>query len=131
MIVDFRRLEGGESGLFSKPNRHLKVSPNSLWRPPDASDHRPCEAQTNLDCHADRYRASALASRGVSHANTAATANKANTSPQRWPMLWVPSKDCTAITPPCTTLDQTVNQIRLLWATGLRAASIRKTPSVA
>jgi hypothetical protein len=31
----------------------------------------------------------------------------------------------------CTTLDQTVNQIRLRWASGFRDAMIRNTPSVA
>lgn len=32
---------------------------------------------------------------------------------------------------PCTTLDHTVNQIRLLCAMGLREATIKNTPSVA
>ena len=34
-------------------------------------------------------------------------------------------------TPPCTTLDHTVNQIRLVCSSGLRAASNKNTPSVA
>jgi hypothetical protein len=35
------------------------------------------------------------------------------------------------MTPPCTTLDHTVNQIRLRWARGFLAAFSRKAPSVA
>jgi hypothetical protein len=32
---------------------------------------------------------------------------------------------------PCTTLDHTVNQIMLLWASGFLDAKIKNTPSVA
>ena len=38
---------------------------------------------------------------------------------------------CTAMIPPWTTLDHTVNQIRLRWASGSRDARIRNKPSVA
>ena len=37
----------------------------------------------------------------------------------------------TAMIPPWTTLDHTVNQIRLRWASGSREAQSRNTPSVA
>ncbi|SRR5712691_2988024 len=55
----------------------------------------------------------AVAPRGVSTPRTIATRISANTSPQRCPMCSGFSKDCAAMIPPCTTLDQTVNQIRL------------------
>jgi hypothetical protein len=46
-------------------------------------------------------------------------------------MWWPLPKDCTAIIAAWTTLEHTVNQIRLTLASGRRAAFHRKTPSVA
>ena len=68
----------------------------------------------------------------TSTARTTAIRSSAGTSPTRWPM-WCPPllKDWTAMIAACTTLDQTVNQIRLRLASGFRAALSRKTPSVA
>ena len=59
-----------------------------------------------------------------------ATRKSASTSPHKCP-IWSPLKDCIAMIAPCTTLDHTANQIKLRFAAGLRAALIRKTPSVA
>jgi uncharacterized membrane protein YfcA len=62
---------------------------------------------------------------------TTATKSSTGTSPNRCP-IWCPlPKDCTAMIAACTTLDHTVNQIRLRLACGFRAALRRKTPSVA
>jgi hypothetical protein len=61
----------------------------------------------------------------------AATNSSAGTSPNRCPIWCPPPKDCTAMIAACTTLDHTVNQIRLRLACGFRAALSRKTPSVA
>src|SRR4029453_3075890 len=62
--------------------------------------------------------------------STIATRNSAGTSPSRCP--WCAAGiDCTAMMPPCTTLDHTVNQIKLRWACGSLDAISRKTPSVA
>src|SRR5262249_62283513 len=55
---------------------------------------------------------------------------EAGTSPSRWPACSA-GIDCTAMMPPCTTLDHTVNQIKLRWACGSLDAISRKTPSVA
>src|SRR5215471_13881774 len=73
----------------------------------------------------------AAAPRGIRNARTAATRNSVGTSPQRWPLWSVCARACTPIMPACTTLDHTVNRMRLTWASGLRLASSRKTPSVA
>ena len=40
------------------------------------------------------------------------------TSPHRCPLCSEFAKDCTAMMPPCTTLDHTVNQMRLKCASG-------------
>ena len=69
--------------------------------------------------------------RGVRSARTAAATNSARTSPQRCPMCSEFTNDCTAMIPPCTTLDHTVNQMRLKCASGLRDATNKNTPSVA
>ena len=45
--------------------------------------------------------------------------------------MWSSLKDCTAMIAEWTTLEATVNQIRLRLAAGFRAALSRKTPSVA
>jgi hypothetical protein len=50
--------------------------------------------------------------RGVRSARTAAPTNNAKTSPHRCPLCSEFAKDCTAMIPPCTTLDQTVNFMR-------------------
>ena len=62
---------------------------------------------------------------------TTATINNAGTSPSRWPRCIGSPAACTAMISACTALDTTVNQISDILAAGLRAASIRKTPSVA
>jgi hypothetical protein len=54
----------------------------------------------------------------------------AKTSPHRCPLCSEFAKDCTAMMPPCTTLDHTVNQMRLKCASGpflepLRCRSLR------
>src|SRR5512146_378998 len=69
--------------------------------------------------------------RGVSHANTAAAISNTGTSPNRWPTCSGYTIAWTAMIPPCTMLDQTVNQMRLRCSRGLRAAMMRKTPRVA
>ena len=51
-----------------------------------------------------------------------AASNNAATSPHRCPMWWPDWKSSTAMTTPCTMLDHTVNQIRLMLASGRRAA---------
>ena len=69
--------------------------------------------------------------RGVRNPKTTATISSAGTSPMRCPRCSGYAIDCAAMIPPCTTLDQTVNQIRLRFASGSRAAMRRNTPSVA
>ena len=67
----------------------------------------------------------------TSTAKTTATKSSAGTSPSRGPIRCPLPNDCTAMIAACTTLDHTVNQIRLRFACGFRAAFIKKTPSVA
>jgi hypothetical protein len=55
---------------------------------------------------------SASTPRGVRSARMAATTNSAKTSPHRCYLCSEFAKDCTAMIPPCTTLDHTVNQMR-------------------
>jgi hypothetical protein len=59
-------------------------------------------------------------------AKAAATMKSAGTSPAKWPIYpgWV--NTWTAMIAPCTTLDHTVNPIRLRLANGSCAARIKK-----
>jgi hypothetical protein len=71
-----------------------------------------------------------MRARGISTARTAATMKSAGTSPIRWP--WLPgANDWNTMMRPWMTLDQMVNWMRLQFASGSRAAAIRKMPRVA
>jgi hypothetical protein len=76
-------------------------------------------------------RLAADAVRGINAARMIATKNSAGTSPNRCPRSPASLKDWTPMIVPCTTLDHTVNQMMLLWASGFLDAKIKNTPSVA
>src|SRR5262249_8502673 len=67
----------------------------------------------------------------ISTARTIAIRNSAGTAPTTCPPSTGTSTPGQAMMAPCTTLDQTVNQMRLLCAYGSRDAMRRNTPSVA
>jgi hypothetical protein len=103
-------------------------SPHAQLCPPGSTYRLAVEVAT---CLTPSMTIGSSADRGVRKARTAATKNSANTSPQRCPIWSACMKDCSAIIPAWTTLDHTVNQMRLKCAPGLRLAIKRKTPNVA
>jgi hypothetical protein len=69
--------------------------------------------------------------RTVKIARTAAITSSAGTSPCKWPSSPGMLKACQVIIPERTMLENTVNQIKPKFASGLRDVSTRKTPRVA
>src|SRR6185369_16462814 len=85
----------------------------------------------NQEISSHQMRAFASVARNVTNASTVATRESARTSPQRCLMCSGLARACAAMTPACTTLDQTVNHMRLRCASGWRLAINKKIPKVA
>ena len=124
MAASDQRARHSRNYLRRRGRPQMESGPRSERLCPDRHLQSPRDRQTVMV-------ASLLRERLVSNASTIATASRVGTSPVRCPLIIGSRIDSHAMIKACTTLDQTTNQMSEVLASGLFAARIMKTPSVA
>src|SRR5215471_2477099 len=119
--------KGSWADRFSSPGRPVKRKPGCTHHGPTRKPDQPGLARQATQRQAWRC----FSTSRVKNVSTPAKTRSAGTSPQRCATWSGFVRACAAMIPACTTLDHTVNQIRLKFVSGSRLAINRKTPSVA